>query len=271
MHSHWYFAAIRRTASAPEVDMLAVRDTTLHASTSIRLRRQSSIRLPHEGIVVPTAAHFGSAKARTDLERFRSGYGHHGVRKEGFELVETGFAETGGYLTNDAGDGAANRVVGRFRSKDALRFSSRSDIGVGKERVHLLHSLRRLGMRTPYRSFVDVFPRDRIEHGHVLLRQLFLCIIVRLCSADEVAIVRMPVRLLRCFGRREEGEVDFADAGDKGDDLDAVRFSQVLFGDRSRRYSACALVDNRFEGRNVEGRTQLLSLALSCVHLRYSL
>ena len=42
------------------------------------------------------------------------------MSEECFEFVEDWFAETRGYVTDDAGDRTADRVVGFFSTKDAL-------------------------------------------------------------------------------------------------------------------------------------------------------
>lgn len=107
----------------PEVDILPVRDPALHASTPVRLRAQLPVLPPDERVVVLRARDLGPAEAGTDLEGLGGGDGEHGVPELGLEFVEDGLAEAGGDVADDAGDGAADGVVGFFGADDALFYS----------------------------------------------------------------------------------------------------------------------------------------------------
>lgn len=55
--------------------------------------------------------HGSSGKARTKLKALGGGDGHHGVGESGFQLVETGLAETDGAVPDHTGDNSSNGVM----------------------------------------------------------------------------------------------------------------------------------------------------------------
>lgn len=57
-----------------------------------------------------TSWDFRTPEPGPDLERFGSWDGKHSVSEFGFEFVEYGFSETGGDVSDDAGDGSADGV-----------------------------------------------------------------------------------------------------------------------------------------------------------------
>lgn len=57
------------------------------------------------------SAHLGAVEARANLKALGRGNRHHGVGQESLELVKGGLAEAGWAAADNAGDGAADRVV----------------------------------------------------------------------------------------------------------------------------------------------------------------
>ncbi len=106
---------------SPEVDILAVGDTTLNSTAPVGICAQGTILPANEGVVVLAAGDFGSAEARADLEAFGSGDGEHGVAELGLDLVEDGFTETGGDTADDASDGTTDGILSLFGTEDALQ------------------------------------------------------------------------------------------------------------------------------------------------------
>lgn len=116
------------------------------------------------------------------------------------ELVEAGLAEPDGDFADHAGDGAANAVVVVAVVLDGFGYAGCGFIG-GAAGGHE-------GV-----DGVAVDFADQVEE-------------LRVCSG------------CRMFAARRE-EVFVSDRGDKGNDFDAVREAQVLFGDATGGDAAC--------------------------------
>jgi hypothetical protein len=102
-----------------------------------------------EGVVVDGALHGGAAEAGADLESLDGGDAEHGVAEGGLELVEAGLAEARGGVADDAGDGAARRVVGVAQ--------------LGDEGLHLLRGVR--VRAADGQELVDAGARERLGEG----------------------------------------------------------------------------------------------------------
>lgn len=145
-----------------------------------------------EGVVVDGAGHLAAAEAGADLEALGGGDGQHGVGQQGLHLVEARLAQPRGRVPDDAGNGATNGVGAVAELGDVV-----------------LHAARGVLVRTAHgQELVDGGTVDALQQAEVLR-------------------VRAGARVLG--GRWVE--VDSADAGDEGDDLDAVGQAQVLLGD----------------------------------------
>ncbi|CRK12996.1 hypothetical protein BN1708_010697, partial [Verticillium longisporum] len=110
-----------------EVDGGAVGDAALDAAAKVGLGRELGARDAEagrlgggagvvlggadKGVVVRRARDLAAGKARSDLEALGGRDAEHGVGEQGLELVEAGLTEAGGRVLDDAGDGAADRVV----------------------------------------------------------------------------------------------------------------------------------------------------------------
>ncbi|RBQ72295.1 hypothetical protein VDGD_21454 [Verticillium dahliae] len=190
-----------------EVDGGAVGDAALDAAAKVGLGRELGARDAEagrlgggagvvlggadKGVVVRRARDLAAGKARSDLEALGGWDAEHGVGEQGLELVEAGLAEAGGRVLDDAGDGAADRVVTVAEAGNVV-----------------VHGLGRLGVWAAHgQELVDGGAVDGLQER-------------------EEGGVRRGRGVLR--GRREE--VDVADARREGRDLGAVGLAQVLFG-----------------------------------------
>jgi hypothetical protein len=78
---------------------------------------------------------FCSSEAGPDLERFRSWDGKHSMSECGFELVKDRFTQARGNVTDDAGHGSPNRVLGVLCPDDPLHINGEyleNQIGQGR-------------------------------------------------------------------------------------------------------------------------------------------
>lgn len=145
-----------------------------------------------EGVVVDGAGHLAAAEAGADLEALGGGDGEHGVGQQGLHLVEAGLAQPRGRVLDDAGHGAADAVVAVAELGDVVLHAARDGL-VGA------------------------------AHGQKLVDGLAVDV------AQQAQVVGVGAGAGVLGGGGEE--VDGADAGDEGDDLDAVGQAQVLLGD----------------------------------------
>lgn len=139
-----------------------------------------------------------ASETTADLEAFRRGYAHHGVRENRLQLVEAWLAETGGYMPYHTRDRAAYAIL-----------------RVSELPYQLLH---------PFRSFLRGTP-----YG---LEGVYGGSVYRVDQSEEVWI-RGRGGVFRC-GREQEL---LADGGDKSDDFDAVAVVEDFFGNGARGYS----------------------------------
>lgn len=155
-----------------------------------------------EGVVVDGALHGGAAEAGADLEGLDGGDAEHGVAEGGLELVEAGLAEAGGGVADDAGDGAARRVVGVAQ--------------LGDEGLHLLRGVR--VRAADGQELVDAGARERVGEG----------------EGEEGRVGGEGVGVAL-----EEGDVTHR--RHEGDDLDAVGLGQPLLRDGTGGHTSNSL------------------------------
>lgn len=200
-----------------EVDGGAVGDAALDAAAVVRLGGELGAgqagpvgaglealgRLGgDEGVVVDRAWHLAATEAGADLEALGGGDGQHGVGQQGLHLVKARLAQPRGRVSDHAGDGAADAVGAVAELGDVILHVARGVL------VGAAHG----------QELVDGSAIDALQQAQVLG-------------------VRAGAGVLG--GRRVE--VDSADAGDEGDDLDAVGEAQVLLGDGPRSNAANCL------------------------------
>lgn len=87
-----------------EVNVLAVRDTALDATTPVGRSAETAVRTADERVVVLGARDLRPAEARADLEGLSGRNAEHGVGKLCLELVKDRLAEARGNIANDTGD-----------------------------------------------------------------------------------------------------------------------------------------------------------------------
>lgn len=163
-----------------------------------------------------------SREAASDLEALRGRDREHGMSEDRLEFVEDGLSQADGRVTDHAGHGAADRVVGVAGLDDALKAKG-SEISlclVNKDSeslnwyTYLLHELGRRGIGAARQGLVDGLASDALEELKEVLVNL----------------------LVLGLGRRQ---MDLANRRHEGNNLDAVRELEVLFSDRSGRNSTC--------------------------------
>lgn len=192
----------------PEVDILAIGDTSLNTTTPVGHGSQPPsprllIDALHERIVVKTTRESGSTKTRADFERLSRGNRKHGVGKDSFELVETGLTQTKGASTDNTGDGTTQGIILGLGSSDSL--------------LHLFASLL---VRASGDLLVNFLPSNSLHKVHVGFAQ----------------------NLILFVGERQSG---LADTGNKGNNLDAKSLLQVFLRNRASRNSSDSLTRGR--------------------------
>lgn len=194
-----------------EVDVGAVGDTALDTTGVVGLGGEALLGGgvgaelgrdigDDEGVVVDGAGDLAASEAGADLEALGGGDAEHGVGELGLELVEAGLTQTDGDVADHAGDGTADAVVVVAELLDHLGHA-RGGIGVGA---------------AGGRELVDGGTGDGLEEVEVF----------GVGGGSGV------------LGSRGE-QVLVANGGDEGDNLNAVREAQVLFGDGTGSHTAC--------------------------------
>lgn len=186
------------TDIAPEVDVLAVGDTTLDASAPVGAGAEGAIGTADEGVVVLAAGHLGTTEAGADLESLGGRDREHGVSEFRLELVEHWLSKPRGYTSNHASHGPADRVKGLFGTDNALSHCKFTSGAINELGAYLGHAFCCLRVGAASGMCVDLLASNGLQQVYELRAQRIL---------DDLIFVSSSLRWRRDVRR----ELDFAD------------------------------------------------------------